>query len=70
MNYLMLMMKDPQVHYHVFPRPLEDKSFDGITFTDPPGPPNVAAAVELGEGTLSKLKRLLIENWPEGAAAM
>ena len=23
MNYLMLMMKDPQVHYHVFGRPLE-----------------------------------------------
>lgn len=70
MNYLMLMMKDPQVHYHVFPRPLEEKSFDGVTFSDPPGPPNVAAAAELGDGTLSKLKELLIDNWPKGAAAL
>ena len=70
MNYLMLMMKDPQVHYHVFPRPLEEKSFDGVTFSDPPGPPNVAAAAELGDGTLSKLKELLVDNWPKAAAAL
>ena len=69
MNYLMLMMKDPQVHYHVFPRMLEKRSFDGVTFEDPPGPPNMAATAELGENTLGKLKDLLVENWP-GVAAL
>ena len=53
-------MKDPQVHYHVFPRPLQEKTFDGVTFRDPPGPPDVTAAAQLGEGTLSKLKQLLL----------
>ena len=70
MNYLMLMMKDPQVHYHVFPRPLEEKSFDGITFSDPPGPPDMTNATELGEVTLSKLRELLIENWPKTEAKL
>jgi diadenosine tetraphosphate (Ap4A) HIT family hydrolase len=66
MNYLMLMMKDPQVHYHVLPRPLEEKVFDGVTFSDPPGPPNMTATAELGEETLSKVKQLLVDNWPKG----
>lgn len=70
MNYLMLMMKDPQVHYHVFPRPLDEKIFDGVTFSDPPGPPNVTAAAELGKETLSKLRELLVANWPKGTAAL
>lgn len=70
MNYLMLMMKDPQVHYHVFPRPLEEKTFDGVTFSDPPGPPDVTAAAELGDETLTKLKQILVDNWPKVGAAL
>ena len=69
MNYLMLMMKDPQVHYHVFPRPLAEQSFDGVAFRDLPGPPDMSATAELGEGTLMKLKELLIANWPQTAGA-
>ncbi|MGD8831750.1 MAG: HIT family protein [Pseudomonadales bacterium] len=44
LNYLMLMMVDPDVHYHVLPRFEADQTYAGVTFTDPgwPGPPNVA----------------------------
>ena len=40
-NYLMLMMKDPQVHFHVLPRYSDQRIFAGTAFTDPgwPGPP-------------------------------
>lgn len=43
LNYLMLMMVDPDVHYHVLPRYESDQTYAGVTFTDPgwPGPPNV-----------------------------
>ena len=43
LNYLMLMMVDPDVHYHVLPRFEKDQTYAGTTFTDPgwPGPPNV-----------------------------
>ncbi len=43
LNYLMLMMVDPDVHYHVLPRFEADQTYAGTTFTDPgwPGPPNV-----------------------------
>jgi diadenosine tetraphosphate (Ap4A) HIT family hydrolase len=62
-NYLMLMMRDPQVHYHVLPRYLEDREFDGVTFSDEPGPPVLSRVARLGGHTLAKLQRLLIDNW-------
>jgi diadenosine tetraphosphate (Ap4A) HIT family hydrolase len=33
-NYLMLMMEDPEVHYHIIPRYSEDKLFNGFFFKD------------------------------------
>ncbi len=33
-NYLMLMMKDPQVHFHVFPRYAEAKTFEDVEWID------------------------------------
>jgi len=43
LNYLMLMMVDPDVHYHVLPRFEAEQTYSGTTFTDPgwPGPPNI-----------------------------
>ena len=43
LNYLMLMMVDPDVHYHVLPRYDTQQTFAGCTFADPgwPGPPNI-----------------------------
>lgn len=45
-NYLMLMMVDPHVHFHVLPRYAAAVEFDGIAFTDPgwPGQPDLGAA--------------------------
>ena len=37
-NYLMLMMADPQLHFHVIPRYSENKIFAGITWQDPAWP--------------------------------
>jgi diadenosine tetraphosphate (Ap4A) HIT family hydrolase len=57
LNYLMLMMVDPDVHYHVLPRYESDQTFAGTTFTDPgwPGPPNVAYDNEADAATKTKL---------------
>ncbi len=33
-NYLMLMMVDPEVHFHILPRYAESRSFGGQTFLD------------------------------------
>jgi len=50
-NYLMLMMVDPNVHYHVFPRYEGERSFKDITIIDAgwPGPPALASATTLSE---------------------
>lgn len=42
-NYLMLMMVDPDVHFHVLPRYAKERVFQGQTFSDPawPGPPDL-----------------------------
>lgn len=34
LNYLMLMMADPEVHFHLIPRYSEDRSFNTINFKD------------------------------------
>ena len=48
-NYLMLMMIDPHVHFHIFPRYRGARSFAGLMLTDHgwPGPPDLKSAVEL-----------------------
>jgi diadenosine tetraphosphate (Ap4A) HIT family hydrolase len=48
-NYLMLMMVDPHVHFHVFPRYEGSRSLGPLTMTDSawPGPPDLKNAVPL-----------------------
>lgn len=59
LNYLMLMMVDPDVHFHVLPRYQADQSYQGATFVDPgwPGPPNVGHDNEASDD----VKQSLIE---------
>ncbi|WP_424134343.1 HIT family protein [Roseomonas chloroacetimidivorans] len=47
-NYLMLMMVDPDVHFHVIPRYSEARTHLGRSFPDAgwPGPPALGQAVE------------------------
>ena len=48
-NYLMLMMVDPHVHFHVIPRYEGTRSGGGVSIADAgwPGPPDLGAAVKL-----------------------
>jgi len=66
-NYLMLMMVDPQVHFHVIPRYNVEKSFAGSTFSDPgwPALPDLASINEIGEETRTALTSFLRDRWPK-----
>ncbi len=48
-NYLMLMMVDPHVHFHVIPRYEGERSIAGLTIADAgwPGQPDLGAAVKI-----------------------
>lgn len=49
LNYLMLMMVDPHVHFHVLPRYAEARAWRSLEFPDAgwPGPPRLDAAIKL-----------------------
>lgn len=66
-NYLMLMMVDPQVHYHVLPRYSAIRQFDGTTFDDPgwPGPPQLGHATEIETAARQRLLNWLRGEWPK-----
>lgn len=57
-NYLMLMMVDPNVHFHVIPRYSTPRTWDGIKFPDAgwPGPPQLGSAVALSAQQIAQLK--------------
>ena len=61
LNYLALMMVDPQVHFHVLPRYASDQVFEGIVFKDPawPAPPDLKAATEMSNETKTRLHQAL-----------
>lgn len=69
MNYLMLMMVDPDVHFHVLPRYEAPQEFDGATYADAgwPGPPALAEAVTPDEATRGSLITAIRAGWPGGA---
>ncbi|MBW2398997.1 MAG: HIT family protein [Deltaproteobacteria bacterium] len=56
-NYLMLMMVDPDVHFHVLPRYSVEKVYAGRTFVDAswPGPPDITAANPFDEDVKAEL---------------
>jgi diadenosine tetraphosphate (Ap4A) HIT family hydrolase len=65
LNYLMLMMVDKHVHYHVLPRYADTAYFEGMSFPDPgwPGPPVLdvdATATETLNLILSQMKSNLV----------
>lgn len=49
LNYLALMMVDPQVHFHVLPRYSTDQIFEGVVFKDAawPGPPDLKSSTDM-----------------------
>lgn len=64
-NYLMLMMVDPDVHFHVIPRYSGSRERQGTVFADAgwPGPPNLGAAVALGDDAQAELAAHLRGLW-------
>ena len=64
-NYLMLMMVDPHVHFHVFPRYGGTKSLEGLEVTDIgwPGAPDLKSAITPNEDLLKRLRRRISQHW-------
>jgi len=65
-NYLMLMMVDPHVHFHVIPRYSAAKSFGGTSFIDSgwPATPDLTSDNVVTDETLSSIAAYLRECWP------
>jgi len=64
-NYLMLMMVDPNTHFHVIPRYSQPRTWDGIAFSDAgwPKAPKLDAAVSLDDAQIARLVRELSDNF-------
>lgn len=67
-NYLMLMMVDPHVHFHVLPRYSAPREFAGVTFTDPGWPrvPDLGNAPDVDEHCRAALIARLRDCWSKG----
>jgi diadenosine tetraphosphate (Ap4A) HIT family hydrolase len=64
-NYLMLMMVDAQVHFHVIPRYSGERSWDGLAFPDSgwPGAPQLGNAVALDDDQVVRLAAEVAANF-------
>jgi diadenosine tetraphosphate (Ap4A) HIT family hydrolase len=64
-NYLMLMMVDPHVHFHVIPRYQGTRNFGTLALSDKgwPGPPDLASAQLLEPPQRSLLVKALRTRW-------
>ncbi len=60
-NYLMLMMVDPHVHFHVIPRYSGSREWEGAAFADEgwPGPPHLPSARKLEPDQIVAMREAL-----------
>jgi diadenosine tetraphosphate (Ap4A) HIT family hydrolase len=66
-NYLLFMLVDPQVHFHVLPRYETPRDVVGVTFVDPfwPKPPaEMSRATPLTPEQHAALLSLIKDAWP------
>lgn len=65
LNYLMLMMVDPHVHFHVIPRYDGVRSNDGTDFRDAGWPkvPDLGSAIDLSADQVASLVADLKRRW-------
>ena len=63
-NYLMLMMVDPHVHFHIFPRYEGTRAIENVELADSgwPGPPDLKAGCQIEAGPFARLKAQLTEK--------
>ena len=66
-NYLMLMMVDPHVHFHVVPRYARSQSFGGADFPDNgwPAAPDLARAITPSADATAALRDAIRASWPK-----
>ena len=66
-NYLMLMMVDPNVHFHVVPRYAGEREAGGVRVADAGWPkvPALGEAVELDSGQVEALAGYLKGYWAD-----
>ena len=59
-NYLMLMMVDPHVHFHVIPRYEGEREFEGTRFPDSgwPGLPRLDQSVSASPELVTRMRQL------------
>jgi len=64
-NYMMLMMVDPNVHFHVIPRYAEPRSACGLTIPDPgwPALPQLGSAHQLSPAEREALIEHVSGHW-------
>lgn len=64
-NYLMLMMVDPNVHFHVIPRYSSPRRWNGVEFADAgwPGPPQLGSVVALNSAQIEELTKELASTF-------
>ena len=57
-NYLMLMMVDPHVHFHVIPRYSGTRAWNGVELADSgwPGPPDLKSAIDMSPSEINDLR--------------
>ena len=67
-NYLMLMMVDPNVHFHAIPRYSGERQAAGLSIADTGWPkmPVLGDAVELDPAQTEALAEWLRSQWPSG----
>ena len=63
-NYLMLMMVDPHVHFHVLPRYAGPVMFEGNAYTDPGWPGQPVLSVSEGLPDAERVANQLRAVWP------
>jgi len=66
-NYLMLMMVDKHVHYHVIPRYSTPVRIGEREYPDEywPGPPDVTRALDLAGGAAAAIQERIAASWPD-----
>ena len=64
-NYLMLMMVDPNVHFHVIPRYSKARQWKGLEFPDAgwPGPPKLDSGRALSPTQIAEFALELASNF-------
>ena len=67
LNYLLLMMVDKHVHFHVIPRYSAPRQFAGTSFVDKgwPKPPKLGETLEMSAAQRGALADLVKQSWPE-----